>query len=169
MLLVDDYRERCKAFGFAWDSRDCERVNKNLCLICQKPQIYSGFENPKTGRGFAVCQHCWGCGGALGGQGRNSLSLDLPQRHGKFCVALKISSSVIRKPQCGHPQSRSSVFCDIAASDKRLKLRIQSAVAVRRFRVRQRDLVGFGHAQRLSDIATGLRVVAEYVPELPQH
>lgn len=58
MLLREDFEAQKDSWGFGWDSRDCDRVNRQYCLICLMRQIYCGWANPKTGRGFAVCQHC---------------------------------------------------------------------------------------------------------------
>jgi hypothetical protein len=58
MLLLEDFEKLRGSIRFAWDSQDCDRISKQFCLICQRRQIYYGWANPKTGRGFAVCQHC---------------------------------------------------------------------------------------------------------------
>lgn len=59
MLLLEDFEIRRREWDITWDSIDCTRVNKSLCLVCTRASlIYMGARNPETGRGFAVCYRC---------------------------------------------------------------------------------------------------------------
>jgi hypothetical protein len=60
MISRKEFEELKPSLGFRCESIDIHQVNNQRCLKCGSRQIFAGWLNPKTGRGYAKCcdPHC---------------------------------------------------------------------------------------------------------------